>query len=74
MNNELNKYSLVTFSAKSNNDYDTKELYNRLTFLENRQQNNTKIIGDTRDNICDMYGICQLLQETLKITSNKIDK
>lgn len=74
MNNELVKYTSTSFAMKLNNDYDIKELNNRLTFSENRQQGNSKLVSDIRDNICDIYSICELLQGTLKTTSNKMNK
>lgn len=73
MNSEPIKYFSTSFTMKLNNDHDIKKLNDRITFLENRQQGNSKIIGDIRDNICDIYSICELLQQTLNTSNKKIE-
>lgn len=73
MNNECVTYTSTSIAKKLDND-PISEFSDKISFIENRQQGNSRVIGEIRSRTCDVYQLCEKMQESIKSTNVRVRK
>ncbi len=73
MNSECVTYSSTNIIGKLDNK-PTPEFSDKLSFIENRQRGSSRVITEIKNRTCDMYQLCEKMQESVKSTNLRVNK